>query len=377
MTERLSSLLQAEAEALAIPAPTAQRVLALGHARRRRRRVTQGLAATVVAGIVAGGALTLTSYGSDHQRLIEPAGRADYSAGGAYAVGSRIHVAGTDTVAEIPGQVKALYYTSVGVVVRHGTDANTDSPGPSDYTLVTPDGLVRTLDLELGDRVPSTEPGAPYLAYADADGSGWAVVVRDVSSDTEVARVHVDGSFTSGGWFAPPVSLSGDTVYVALDDQNAAVDWRTGKVDMQEGRAPGSFGVTGGRVISTGKDDTIRVVDLSSGKELLTYPGDHFAYVTLSPDGRYAKVVLQDETAALKPPDIGEEDGFQVFNLDTGKRTTIRRPAWDLGWTPDGHLIGATKSEVTICAPDTGKCTTTEVDNGAGTIKLGGMSYES
>ena len=292
-------------------------------------------------------------------------------------MGSRIHVSGTDTVAQVPGEVKALYYTSAGVVVRHGTDSNTDAPGPSHYSLVTPEGLLRDIDLELGDRVPSTEPGAPYLAYADADAGGWAVVVRDVSTDTEVARVPVDGSFTWGGWAAPPVALSGDTVYVALDDGNAAVDWRTGKVARQESGTPGSFGVRGGRTISTDEDGTIRVVDLATGEELLTYPGDHFAYVTLSPDGRYAKVVLQDESAAIDPPDVGEEDGFQVFDLDTGKQTTFHRPAWELGWTPDGHLLGATDSEVTLCAPDTGTCTTTEADNGAGAIKLGGLSYES
>ena len=377
MTDRLSTLLHDEATRLAVPPPAPDGVLRRGRSLRRRRQLASGLAIAVVAAAVGGTAVALTSYGPGHERLTEPAAPSRYLEGGAFAVGSRIHVAGTDTVARIPGKVKALYYTSAGVVVRHGTDSNTDAPGPSKYSLVTPAGLIRALDLELGDRVPSTEPGAPYLAYADADAGGWAVVVRDVSTDTEVARVHVDGSFTPDGWAAPPVALSGDTVYVALDDRNVAVDWETGKVGTQESLAPGYFGVTGGRVISTDKDSTIRVVDLATGKELLTYPGDHFAYVTLSPDGRYAKVVLQDESAAIEPPDVGEEDGFQVFDLETGKRTTFHRPAWDLGWTPDGHLLGATDSEVTLCAADTGTCTTTEADNGSGPIKLGGLSYES
>ena len=201
-------------------------MLSRGRGLRRRRRLASGLAAAVVVAAVGGSAVALTSISTGQQRLTEPAATPGYRSGGAFAVGQRIHVAGTDTVAQVPGKVKALYYTSAGVVVRHGTDPNTDAPGPSDYSLVDAQGEVQPLDLELGDRVPSTEPGAPYLAYADADGTGWAVVVRDVSSDTEVARVHLDGSFTWGGWAAPPVALSGDTVYVALDDRTATVDWR-------------------------------------------------------------------------------------------------------------------------------------------------------
>ena len=135
--------------------------------------------------------------------------------------------------------------------------------------------------------------------------------------------------------------------------------------------------VAGGRAVSRTRDATSRVFDLETGETLLTYPGDHFAYVTLSPDGRYAKVVLQDDSAVIDPPDVGEEDGFQVFDLESGKRTTFHRPAWDLGWTPDGHLLGATDSEVTTCSPQTGTCVTSESDNGRGPVKLGGIDYES
>ena len=377
MTDRLSTLLHDEASHLRVPPPPTRDVLVRGRGLRRRRRLATGLAAAVVAAIVGGSALALTTVGTGHERVTEPAAPSGYVDGGAYSVGSRIHVAGTDKVARIGGKVKALYYTSAGVVVRHGTDAATDASGPSEYSLVTPQGRVEPLGFELGDRVPSTEPAAPYLAYADADGGGWAVVVRDVATDSEVARVHLDGSFTWGGWVAPPVALSGDTVYVALDDRTATVDWRTGEIGTAEELADGFPDLTGGRAVSRRQDDTVTVLELTTGKTLLTYPGDHFAYVTLSPDGRYAKVVLQDQPSAIKPPGISEEEGFQVFDLDTGKRTTFRRPAWDLGWTPDGHLLGATDSDVTICAPGTGRCTTTGADNGRGPIKLGGLGYES
>ena len=63
--------------------------------------------------------------------------------------------------------------------------------------------------------MPSTDPGQPYLAYADAGAARSQVVVLDVSTDAEVARVDVPGVPDWGGWEAPPVALDGEDVFVS------------------------------------------------------------------------------------------------------------------------------------------------------------------
>jgi hypothetical protein len=378
VTERLSTLLHEEAAGLDVPAPAHLAVLARGRRLRRRRRATSGVAGLALLALVGSGAvLGVRALDHDGTRTVEPAGPA-YLHGGAFAVGSTIHFGDRgDHVADVEGRVKALYYTSAGVLVRTGTDAFTDSAGPSHYDLVTPDGEVSTLDLDLGDRVPATDPDQPYLAYAQKDGSGWAVVVRDVRTDAERSRTHLDGAFTWGGWEAPPVSLSGDSVYVGLDDGAPAVDWRTGEVTTAAlpGRSSAPT-VAGGHTVVADRRE-VRVIDVATGDILLSVPNRHFPYVDLSPDGRYAKVVLQDDPAEIERPYLGEQDGFLVQDLATGERATVESPAFSEGWTPDGHLLRVGRRSVTTCAPMSGQCETTTGELGGGRIKLGGLSYES
>ncbi|MGD9960913.1 hypothetical protein [Nocardioides sp.] len=374
MTERLATLLREEASALEIPPPHLPDIMVEGHRLRRRRLVTSGLAAAAVLAVFGSAALVALNHsdrpGTAPEQKLDPA-TAAYLSGGAFSAGRTVYFGDrAQHRATLPEDIKSLYYTSSGVVARTGDNAESDDPGPSHYSLVTPAGEVRRLDLDLGDRVPSTDPGQPYLAYADKAGDGWVAVVRDVVTDEEVARVPVPGDFTWGGWLAPPVALSGDTVFVGMDQAGIAVDWRAGTTTVADRMGPEAYpSATGGRdVASTRGASTI--YDVASGEKLLRIPTepDRYPYVTLSPDGRFAELINQDES---------EGTAFTVYGVDSGTVQTIRGAAWDFGWTPDGHLFAVTRTELTVCDPGTAECETHPVDVGAGGLKLGGKAYES
>jgi hypothetical protein len=322
---------------------------------------------------VATGVVTAASLSGDDRHAdgkgVDPATTA-YLDHGAFATGETVHLGDGGNV-EVGEKVKVLYYTSAGLLVRSGRTPWTDDAGPSHYSLVAPDGTLRRLDLDLGDRVPATDPDQPVVAYADAAGPGrWDVVVRDVGTDEELSRTTVDGAFTWGGWEAPPVELDGDLVYVGLDDDIVAVDWRAGEVTTTSLGGSSAPSVAGGHVVRSDRQ-SIDVVDLASDEVLYSTPRDGYPYITLSPDGRFAKVVQQDER---------EEQGFTVVDLRTGDETTIDQAAWDLGWTPEGNLISVDLKarELTTCTPTTGECNTSPISGPlGGELKLAGNAYES
>ncbi|ANH38838.1 hypothetical protein I601_2420 [Nocardioides dokdonensis FR1436] len=371
MTDPLATLLQREAADLDVPTAPAASILVAGRrARRRRQGATvagSGLFALVA---VAGVALGLAALGGDdpagRQRGVDPA-TAAYLDHGVFATGSTIHL-GDGSTAEVAEKVKVLYYTSAGPLVRTGLVSHTDDDGPSHYTLVRPDATQSTLDLDLGDRIPATDPTQPLLAFAEAAGGprSWQVVVLDVTTGQERARVDVEGSL-SGGWEAPPVALDGDLVYVSFDDgATTAVDWRQGEVVPYSGDGP----AVGGRVVET-VDDQARVVDLATGAVLYSVSTERYPYIDLSPDGELAKVVFQDEQ---------EDEGFLVVDLDSGRTTTITEAPWDFGWTAGGHLfsVDTEAGTTTTCAPVSGTCDEQDVAGSVqGPLKLAGLSYES
>ena len=373
MTERLSQLMHDEADTLTIPQPQAATTLARGRRARTRDRVLVGGAVMATAAVLVGAAALVATNGADDPttgRSIDPTTTA-YLDAGAFATGSTIHLPGGRDVT-VEEKVKVLYYTSAGVLARTGETPWTDDPGPSHYTLVRPDGELSTLELDLGDRVPGTDPNQPVVAYADSAGGTdrWDVVVLDVDTGDELARVRVDGSFTWGGWEAPPVELDGDLVYVGLDDTTVAVDWQAGTVigtDLGASRGPS---VAGGHVIDSDRDE-VRVVDLSTGMAIYTIPNERYPYIDLSPDGRYAKVVHQDEM---------EGTSFEVVDLDTGEVATVEGAAWDFGWTPTGNLlrVDLDSGTVTTCDPVDGDCAGADITGSTrGELKLAGLAYES
>ena len=156
-----------------------------------------------------------------------------------------------------------------------------------------------------------------------------------------------------GGWPAPPVSLSGDIVYVGTSPTPLAVNWRTGTVDETDAVEPGLPDVRGGRETTYGEDEAT-IVDVATGKVLLRAPVDGYGYFNLSPDGRYAQLTAEDDMMD------GSAASFEVYDVDSGSHVTFPGQAWDYGWTGQGDLFKVGEKELTTCDAGTGACTTVE-----------------
>ena len=372
MTERLSALLHQEADSLDLPTPFVRDVLTAGRRIRRRRRLTRGAAAVAVVGVVAGGAATLFGGDADSPRdaqVADPAPTADV--GAVFSVGDTLYLHGGTTSATLPEVVQAMYPTSAGVVVRTNKDGSSDGGAPFHFALVDGEGAVHDLGLTLGEVVPATDPDAPYLAYAAAQGDSTQVVVVDVTSGDEVARVDVVDQFSWGGWEAPPVALAGDVVYVGMDKEALTVNWRTGESSASDVVPGGGIPVVSGGhvVVQHGESKPVSVVDAATGATLLDVKAGAFPYVTLSPDGRFAKVVDQEM-----------EQGFELYTVDTGRSVPIHGAPWDYGWTSDGELFSVSGDGVDVCSPTTGECNGSPLPAGVsvdGDLRVMGLMYES
>lgn len=409
MTERLAELMRAEADALDVPPPPATDILLAGRSERRRRYVVPALgaaaAAVVVVALAVGpGSRLGADPGSDdgsvavHERAgasfsdaEADAARAALSRGGAFAVGSTVYLGDRDYGVEIDDPaVRGLYYTSAGVLVRHGKDHAMDGSSRDTYSLIGTDGSITGLELHLGDVSPSTDPTQPYLAYAGPRDDGWDVLVLDLRTGELAARVPVDGAFTWGGWEAPPVALSGDRVYVGLDEAMVAVDWRTGEVTTTS--LPGSTypDVNADRYLQIRRDVstdgaesdvTVRVLDGVSGETLLDLPSVGDRWASLSPDGQ--QVIVMPYLTMTEDGQIQRLDGAVLHTVATGERMALPpSPTGGYGWTPDGRVLLVSGDDLTVCDPGAGSCSTSPLGLGltvedAGTVRLGGVVNES
>jgi hypothetical protein len=388
MTETVSHKLHEEALLLDTPPVDGRAVISRGRSMRRRRAGRNALAATAVAGVLFGTYAVVAPGDRADGPGPQVVASGDLSGAAAWAVaaGSTVHLAQGGTVT-VPGTVKSLYYTSAGVLVRTGLTSSTDEDR-SNYYLVGRDGEVTDFRLSLGDRVPSTDPSQPYIAYADkgADDEHWDVVLRNVATGEIEHTVPIEGRFSWGGWIAPPVSLSGDHVYVGLDDATLDVAWRTGDVSeaqyLPDATMPTAHG--GREVISRwvapepdsqdiGMDGTAKVVDIASGEVLLQLDySDSAPY--LSPDG--TSVMLRPTMMCYEnDPCEFVTDKAKVYDLDTGAVRTVRLEGQGAGWTADGDVLQVGKDSVSVCDAD--GCTSTPVDLGKGDIRVAGALYES
>jgi hypothetical protein len=390
MTELLSELLRSEASQIEIPLPVPTEILAQGKAMRRRRSVTATLASVAVAAILVTGVALMGPFGdrgSDGTRKVDPASPADL--GAVFSIGTTVYINSGESQAEVDDvAIKSLYYTSAGVVVRHGDNPYSDGGGPQRFSLVTPDGTVRKLSVTLEETVTSTDPTQPYLAWAEVIDDTVNVVVLDVSNDKEVARVPVEGDFGWGGWAAPPVSISGGFVYVGTDGAHQrVVDWREGNVEP--GEADSFPQVNGGRRISA-DGRTITVIDVASGQPVVTASLARDSFGRLSPNGSY----LQIDT---HPTESGQDSTARFYNLDAvdplDQVAIITVGSSDdyvpEGWSTGEQVIFLRGQRLQVCDPDTGSCETSRIElpaepdpNDPGAefareVKMGGIVYES
>ena len=378
MTERLAALLHDEADQLDVPTAPAAATLAAGHRARRQRRAARwaGVAGSVAAVVaLAAGAVAISGDSPETPRpdgLVAdpaPAGAADV--GAVFAVGDTVYLDGGALRATMDETVQAMYLTSAGVVVRTNKTGASDGGAPFHFSLVAPDGSTSDLGLTLGEVVPATDPTEPYLAYASMDGYAIQAVVVDVTTGEEVARVDVPGSSFTLGYEAPPVALSGDTVFVGTDDGAQIVDWRTGTTTPSDVMTDAGLpDVAGGHIVKN-FGDPLSVLDVTTGDTLLTVKAPDLSYMSLSLDGRYAKVV-----------DQSRESGFDVYSVTGGSRAQFDGPAQDYGWTSDGDLFTVSDDGLELCDPSTGDCELQTLPGDISVtrntfVRVLGMTYES
>jgi hypothetical protein len=376
MVERLGTLLREEVGDLDIPPAPAAAILAVGHRGRRRRRLAELGAGVAALGLVTAGVGALLVGADDsaaQQRFDAAAPGPAYQDYGAFSSGSTVHI-GNHTV-RFPEKVKALYYTSLGVLVRMGDVAATDAPGPSHYTLVRPDGSTQDIDLRMGDRIAGTDPDSPNVAYAEPrdgyHGSRWDLAVVSLETGKELARTTVSGAFTWGGWEAPPVDLQGERMWAHLDAGWLEYDWRSGATRMVPNTRRGVYEVAHGRyAVQTKRSWSVH--DFTSGAQLASMAATRDTYGFFSPDGRFLRFFDQGIDA---PPD--QPPAVRFLDVGTGSVTQVA--PGDYGWTPDGHALSVDPKHdrITVCDPSTGSCDRIEVEIGDGKVKIGGLPYES
>jgi hypothetical protein len=364
MTERLATLLREESETIAVPRPVPAEILSRGRSLRARRRWTRvGLALCVVAGLTAGGLAVRQHDG----RGVEPAhAAADFASLGAFAIGHELYLG--DQRVHFEESIKAIFYTSAGVMVRTGGTSDPDD-GPSTFTLVSPTGERSPVRVELGNRVAGFEPDSSRFAYATAAGGPgrWEVVVHDAASDEELARVAVSGT-AYGGWDAPPVAIDGDLAWVHFEDGWTEVNWRTGAT----------------RAVP----DTTDTFEIQNGHYAVQRT--HVWEIRSMTDGHtVGQVELKKGWYAFFSPDGGSMRGFpngvrvpepaSSFGYDVATGQSHKHPGfgYQLGWTPDGHLLWSHGDTVSVCELLTDECDDRWTGLPTGTVRLGGAPYNS
>lgn len=394
-------LLTLAADEIDVPVPD---LAALKHEGRRLRRGRTlrwaAPAAGVAAASVAAAAFLLPSPDRDPQIEVAQVAAAAFDAEqtarveraltetGAFSIGTTLYLGSADPTPislEVPA-IRGLYPTSAGVLVRHGKNRAMDVA--SRYSLVAPDGSVSAIDLEPGDVMVGTDPTQPYFAYAVGQRGSWTVLVIDLRSGEKAGAVEIEGDFTWGGWDAPPVSLSGDEVHVALNEKTVTSNWRTGQ--QRVSAVPGSEApaVRGGRQVlrtttEAGLVSELRVIDAGTGEPMLTVKvdPDEPTLGILSPDG---------STLMVGPYLLVGEDGVvrntadtRIIDVATGKELDLPTSTiGGFGWTPSGRVFSVDGKQSTVCDAVVQRCTTQDLDLGLTAsdvdgIKLAGLVTDS
>lgn len=351
---------------------------------RRRRVLVRAVVVAVVLVVVATGASVAFDGGSPasaaQERFVKAAAVPAYGTYGAFSAGNSVYIGNHQVTFD--EKIKAMYYTSAGVLVRMGKVAYTDAGGPSHYTLIRPDGSHSSIDLKMGDRVPATDPESPDVAYAEPTGDNWSYVVINLVTGKEVARTEVRGKFTWGGWEAPPVTMAGHRMWGLFDAGWVEYDWQSGKTRLVPGTKGAPLTAAHGRFALYNDVDHLdwKVKDFVSGKLLRTIPISSIKnFGWFSPDGRYVRLNgKMPSYDALTGRLIDPPGPSKFLTVDTGKEIAIPG-RYEYGWTPGGNalVVDAKNNRLTVCDPGTGKCDRIHLKIGSGKVKLGGLPYES
>ncbi|WP_435745748.1 hypothetical protein [Nocardioides sp. SYSU DS0663] len=379
MTERLSALMHERAEELGVPPPPAQQILARGRQARRRRARIRASAFASLAVVCAAGFVALNRGPADEERLdgdlrIADTSRAmsSYVSEGAYAIDDELTIGANRFQWHEP--IKALHYTSAGVVIQSGTNPDRDEGGSS-YALVTPTGEWSSIDVALDDQIVGFETTSPRFAYAEPTDAGFDLVVHDAATDEEVARQPVELDTQASGWRAPPAAIHGDVVWVRGDGAWTEWDWRTGDVRPVTG-SESTYEVAGGVWADWSNRERWLIRSMDDGNlvgELDLRPG---WYGFFSPDGRFMRAFPNmkgsESSVDYEFFSVATGDSWQLSNVLDGHYSRV-----EFGWSPDGHILKLLDDTLSVCEPNTGDCEELSSGLDGGTVRLGGEPYTS
>ncbi|MCW2813278.1 MAG: hypothetical protein JWN84_733, partial [Nocardioides sp.] len=320
----------------------------------RTRRLAGATAVVATLAVVATGAVLVGGRGDDARRVDPaPAPPAAADLGAVFSIGTEVYLDGAErSVAIADKAIKSFFYTSAGLVVRHGDNSFSDGGGPQRFSLVTVDGDVQPMDLVTEEVYHASDPSRPYLVYAEPEDGVMTAHVLDVRTGEDAVEVPLPDH--SGGF--APIALSGDTLYVGdyERDRTFEVDVPTASVarvvDTRYDQVAGGRG-------AVQQDDGWTVVDVASGEVLLDVtPAGGSAFVRLSPDGRYASVVTEDGRTF-------DPTSYIVHDLESGTSVELPTPSQlgAGGWSNDGESLFSVDGSgtVTSCEAATGVCTDT------------------
>jgi hypothetical protein len=354
MPDRLTALLQEQADNVPVPIAPAGDVIALGRSRRRRRRaacIAVGLSTLVTAVAIA--AVAVPTGNSDN--VLEPADVIGLNEWGAVAVGRDVYVG--DAHVRWDEDITAMYYTSEGVVVRSN----------GEYSMIRADGETSAISIDIPDRIPGFEPDSTRFAYALESGSALEIVVHDAATDKELARVAVPKSATWGGWEAPSVAIDGGVVWMHLDSGWVEADWHTGKYRQVPGTRRTHELANGRYAVQSG--DTWSIRDMADSSVVGTVDLRRGWYAFFSPDGRFLR--------SFPNMTVPEKWSPEIHDPAAGTKVVLDDPGDDFGWTPEGDLLVVGEDQLRVCSATSGKCRTRAFDRGHGDLRIGGNPYES
>lgn len=343
MTEHLRVLMRDEADHLEIPHPPTTEILGAGRSIRQRRRLTAGTAALALAAVAGTGAIALLDGRPTADVANEPAVPA-YSL--VYASGSTVVLDGTR--ASVPGVVHDLQYTSEGVLVRSNQSGGvSDGSGTESLTLVGAGGETVDLGVMPEGVGPATDPDQPVYALAEPSGDGFVAVIRDVRTRAEMARVPLP-DLPMSYWEVPPLSLSGDTLYAGFKNSTWAVDWPTGEGARTVPGVDGGLPEIAGDRAVAGSERQVRIVDVTTGEEVLSVETDGYAFGQLSPDGSRLLITSEPDTAsAERVTTLYDTGSGRSRELPTLPSVEGNSAGWS--WAPDDRAVTPDGRQLLIC----------------------------